>query len=159
MLDQITTETTTTAAPPPQFTEQQARDYLGTIDRTTGNRPSVRELAVAWGWSKSTVGRFLSQIEIATTSGQQRDSAPCPTAPTQKAEQGDKFDWFTDPSIVVRHEPALAIYSNPQNCVVIRRDCVMEQDSEDHFIFFSPARAEAVIEGIRRVLREIEADK
>jgi hypothetical protein len=59
MLDQLSTATATTTAPAP-FSERQARDYLQTV---AGKRPSVRELAVAWGWSKSTVARFVSQLD------------------------------------------------------------------------------------------------
>ena len=49
-----------------------------------------------------------------------------------------EFDWNprndTDHSIVVRHQPAIAVYINPHDDVVIRQQDQYD-DSDDHFVF------------------------
>jgi hypothetical protein len=147
-------ETTIAAAEPAKFTIEQAKAYLAGL---TGKRPSVRALEIQWGWSRSTVARFLSQHD-GTPSGTAPGQAPCPTPATPMEPDAEQYDWTTaNTDIVVHHEPALAIYCNPYGQVVIRRDC-QEDCENDHFVFFSPNRAAAVIAGIQRVLRDIEED-
>src|SRR4051812_44958289 len=77
MLD-FATDCNATAPAATKHSEQQARDYLAQI---TSERPTVRDLAATWGWSKSTTARFLSQIDaekLGTNVGQRS----CPTEPT-----------------------------------------------------------------------------
>jgi hypothetical protein len=135
MSEQLTIDDT--AAPQPAYTEQQAREYLA-----------------VWGCSAATAGRLTQAFDAETTRETVRETAVRQVDPEPEVEQ---FDWSNaNPDIAVKHEPALAIYANPDQCIVIRRDC-QESCQDDHFVFFSPQRAAAVIAGIQRVMRELEA--
>ena len=51
-----------------------------------------------------------------------------------------EFDWNpsndTDHSIVVRHQPAIAVYTNPHDEVVIRQQDQYDE-SDDHFVYIT----------------------
>lgn len=64
-----------------------------------------------------------------------------------------EFDWFTDPSVVIRHQRATAIYENASGGITIRQerdwnedqDPVMAIASENAFVF-----AEAFAKHVKR---------
>lgn len=186
---------------PTEFTDAQASEYLAGIE---GKRPSVRDLADAWGWGKSSVARFLSQHD-AQNSGTEAGQGDCPMpTPTQRREmfveavkdfdrrcppetaeqavdnaiakgivslaaeqplaqagpEDDRFDWDASESVVVASEPGLAVYQNPSGGIVIRQDSAhLSVNEEDMFVFFAPARADAICAAIQRVAREIRGAK
>jgi hypothetical protein len=75
LLDGVAEDTAMSARTP--FSEEQARDFL---KRYPHQRPTVRRLALEWGWSKSRVSRFLQND--GTTMGHERDNATVPQEPT-----------------------------------------------------------------------------
>jgi hypothetical protein len=68
----------------------------------------------------------------------QPDTSPSP------AVGSDKFDWADDKDIIVRAQPALAIYENPNGHVVIRQEA-REYEDEDPFITIAPEYLDRVI--------------
>jgi hypothetical protein len=60
-----------------------------------------------------------------------------------------EFDWNpdndTDHSIVVRHQPAIAVYLNPHDELVIRQQDQYD-DSDDHFVFITEDNVLRVVE-------------
>lgn len=60
---------------------------------------------------------------------------------------GEAFDWTHDDAIVLREQPALAVYTNPRNEVVIRQACAWDED-DDTVIFVLPENARAVADAI-----------
>lgn len=76
-MDAITTEP---IAPAVCFSDEQARTYLDHLNATNRKRPPVRDLAVAWGWSKSSVDRFLRD-----KAGTEGVSQRCPTPHERRA--------------------------------------------------------------------------
>ena len=65
----------------------------------------------------------------------------------------DDFDWHNDDSIVLREQPATAIYINPHGTLVIRQKA--EWDAEhDTFAFITPENAVRFMEALAKVARE-----
>ena len=63
----------------------------------------------------------------------------------------DDFDWSDEGSVVVHRQDAIAIYTNPDNNLVIREQ---RWPDDDTFIVIDRRFARAVIEAMERVLRE-----
>ena len=65
-----------------------------------------------------------------------------------------EFDWNpsrdTDHSIVVRHQPAIAVYTNPHDEVVVRQQDQYDE-SDDHFVFITKDNVRKVAERIMEV--------
>ena len=55
----------------------------------------------------------------------------------------DRFDWRSDDSIVLRHQPATAVYRNACNAVVIRQEGA--GDEEDQFVILRDADAVRIV--------------
>ena len=51
------------------------------------------------------------------------------------SEPADDFDWFKDDSIVLEEQPAIAVYTNPRNAIVIRQRATFPED--DMFVFIA----------------------
>jgi DNA-binding transcriptional MocR family regulator len=134
MLDVTTTDTESITN---KFTEQQAREYLA---QNAGDVPPVRHLAAEWGWSKSTVSRFLSQLESekhGTQPGTTAEQTPCPTPATATrvlaSPAAPEFNWSADnPDITIVHQPAVAIYPNNYGQIVIRSENVEASSKRTH---------------------------
>jgi hypothetical protein len=60
---------------------------------------------------------------------------------------GEGFDWTHDDAVVLREQPAVAVYTNPHNEVVIRQACAWDED-DDTVIFILPENARAVADAI-----------
>jgi hypothetical protein len=60
-----------------------------------------------------------------------------------------EFDWNpssdTEHSIVVRHQPAIAVYLNPHDEVVVRQQDQYDE-SDDHFVFITKDNVPKVVE-------------
>jgi hypothetical protein len=65
-----------------------------------------------------------------------------------------EFDWNpandTDHSVVVRHQPAIAVYFNPHDAVVIRQQDQYDE-STDHFVFITKDNVRKVVERMLEV--------
>lgn len=48
----------------------------------------------------------------------------------------DKFDWFTDDSVLLKRQPATAVYFNPAGDLVIRQEAEWNEE-QDTFVFIS----------------------
>lgn len=65
------------------------------------------------------------------------------------------FNWTSqEDSVVIPRQDAIAVYSNPQGGIVIRREADFPSEDEDVFIVIDRKHARAVIEAIERELRE-----
>ncbi|WP_407122694.1 hypothetical protein [Bradyrhizobium sp. STM 3561] len=69
-------------------------------------------------------------------------------------DDGVNFSWNDDDgAVVVQHQDAIAVYSNPRGDVVIRRQHRWDED-EDTVIVITRSQAPAVIKAIEKVLAE-----
>jgi len=66
------------------------------------------------------------------------------------------FDWYGDNAgdVVVREQASIAVYSNPNSEVVIRRKADWDEDG-DVWIVVAPDRARALCESIMRVAADL----
>jgi hypothetical protein len=65
----------------------------------------------------------------------------------------DDFDWHDDPSVVLRSQPATAIYHNPKGHIVIRQERSWSEDS-DPYVMISPENATTFMEALAKRARE-----
>jgi hypothetical protein len=65
----------------------------------------------------------------------------------------DDFDWRDDPSIVLKCQPATAIYYNPNGCIVIRQERSWAEES-DPFVYITPENAVQFMEALAKRARE-----
>jgi hypothetical protein len=65
----------------------------------------------------------------------------------------EDFDWSNDPSIVLRSQPATAIYHNGSGGLVIRQERSWCEDS-DPYVHISPENAVAFMEALAKRARE-----
>lgn len=66
----------------------------------------------------------------------------------------DDFDWENDDSIVLREQPATAIYRNPYGSLVIRQKRRWPDEEEDPIVVVSPESAVAFMEALAARARE-----
>ena len=65
------------------------------------------------------------------------------------------FDWKPDdPSIIVKSQPALAVYQNPHGAIVVRQEG-QYHPAEDQFVYVQPENAEALAAAINALAREL----
>ena len=57
----------------------------------------------------------------------------------------EKFDWNEDDSVVLRPQQAIAIYRNPSDGLVIRRERDWSEE-EDTYIVIAPENVDAVLD-------------
>ena len=126
------------AEAPAKFTEDQAREYLDTLQ---GQRPGVRDLAAAWGWSKSTAGRFLADYDTAKNSVLLALVPPTATNDTAPAVD---FDWMNDRSIVLKEQPETACYFNEDGSLIIRQRAAWNQEDDPYVVICAQNLAEFI---------------
>jgi hypothetical protein len=84
----------------------------------------------------------------------ERDSTdPVPSIPTEpkaRDESESHFRW-DDELVVVRGQPAIAVYTNPYGGVVIRQGETYPYD--DQWVHFAPEHADAIIQAILTAVR------
>jgi hypothetical protein len=113
---------------------------------------SDREIARVVGCDHKTVGTARARLGIATPLGANSPSiSPWKPAPPAKEPEFDPFDNDGE-DLVVKHQPAIAIYLNPWNAVVIRQRGDMEGDS---FVFVCEEHLQAVISKLSEIQREL----
>ena len=65
----------------------------------------------------------------------------------------EKFNWSgEDPEVVIARQDAVAVYLNPDNDIVIRRQADWPDEDEDAFIVIPRSAARRFIEAIERLL-------
>jgi hypothetical protein len=134
-----------------RFTEDRARQWLAD---NTSSAKTVRELAELWGWHRSSVSRFLSRIRGETSPETKAETAE--TSETAAPPISPEFDWSPkSEDLIVPSQQALAVYLNGYGQLVIR---AQGYDDEDTFICVSPEYVPRLIEKLRAVLKELEAD-
>jgi hypothetical protein len=89
--------------PAAEFTEEQARKWLGS-NRTT----SVRLLAKVWNWHPSRVHRFVTRVRGETVRETPAVSGETPETP------GDDFDWKRA-EVILPARTALYAYLDPES--------------------------------------------
>jgi hypothetical protein len=62
-----------------------------------------------------------------------------------RRDDPDHFDWIHDESIVLKEQPATAIYRNRENSVIIRQQAAWDRD-EDSFVFITEQNAMAFLD-------------
>jgi hypothetical protein len=65
----------------------------------------------------------------------------------------DDFDWFTDESVVLKAQPATAIYHNAKGHIVIRQERSWAEDS-DPYVTIAPENAVTFMEALAKRARE-----
>lgn len=65
----------------------------------------------------------------------------------------DDFDWHDDPHVVLRSQPATAIYYNPKGHIVIRQERSWAEES-DPYVYISPENATTFMEALAKRARE-----
>lgn len=76
---------------------------------------------------------------------------PPAVSPTPQDQDGEDFNWARDEDIVIRSQPAIAVYWNPRREVVIRRECECD---EDQFVYVQPSFLPALIARLQVMLKE-----
>jgi hypothetical protein len=62
-----------------------------------------------------------------------------------RRDDPDHFDWINDESIVLKEQPATAIYRNRENSIVIRQQAAWDRE-EDTFVFITEQNAMAFLD-------------
>jgi hypothetical protein len=65
----------------------------------------------------------------------------------------DDFDWFADESVVLKAQPATAIYHNATGHIVIRQERSWAEDS-DPYVTIAPENAVTFMEALAKRARE-----
>ncbi len=68
----------------------------------------------------------------------------------EDVDNNHDFDWQKDAGdVIVRSQPAMAVYTNPKGDVVLRQECDgLSRDGEDDVVWFAVDHARAVAAAI-----------
>lgn len=65
----------------------------------------------------------------------------------------ERYDWTSEnPSVVIQRQEAVAVYLNPDNDIVIRRQADWPDEDDDAFVVIPRAAARRFIEALKRLL-------
>jgi hypothetical protein len=68
------------------------------------------------------------------------------------------FSWRETDAVVVRQQDAIAVYSNPDGDLVIRRRQAWDEDEdEDVWIVVAQTQIRAVIDAMEKVVKEVQS--
>jgi hypothetical protein len=68
------------------------------------------------------------------------------------------FDWNgDDDAVVLREQPAVAVYQNPRGQIVIRQERAWDEDS-DTVVLILPENVSAIVRALQSVAREISGE-
>jgi hypothetical protein len=118
----------------PTPTEQRKMFIAADEDFTKKFKPETAE---------EVVYNFLAKRGPSPSLAQAGPSSP---------DYGD-FDWLDDPSVVLRSQPATAIYRNDAGHLVIRQERSWAQE-EDPYVMISPENAVTFMEALAKKARE-----
>ena len=81
------------------------------------------------------------------------EAIPQPIAqrPIPEPPRPEEFDWLTNELVVLKEQPATAIYFNPGDDLVIRQKAAWDRE-EDSFIFIAPGNAQEFLDRLCDVL-------
>jgi len=66
---------------------------------------------------------------------------------------GEKYDWSGEnPAVVIARQDAVAVYLNPDNDIVVRRQADWPDEDDDVFIVIPRSAARRFIEALERLL-------
>ncbi len=72
------------------------------------------------------------------------------------SDDSQDFSWRDADAVVVRQQDAIAVYSNPDGDLVIRRRQAWNED-EDVWIVVAQAQIRTVIDAMEKVLTEVQS--
>ncbi|MDF0517742.1 hypothetical protein P0R31_10910 [Bradyrhizobium yuanmingense] len=70
-------------------------------------------------------------------------------------DNSEDFSWQDADAVVVRQQDAIAVYSNPDGDLVIRRRRAWDEE-DDVWIVVGQAQIRTVIEAMERVFKEVQ---
>jgi hypothetical protein len=91
----------------------------------------------------------VEKIELAEAA----ETVLAQAGPPRPEVEFDDFDWHDNPSVVLKSQPATAIYYNPNGCIVIRQERSWAEDS-DPFVYITPENAVTFMEALAKRARE-----
>jgi hypothetical protein len=91
----------------------------------------------------------VEKIELAEAA----ETVLAQSGPPRPEVEFDDFDWHDNPSVVLKSQPATAIYYNPNGCIVIRQERSWAEDS-DPFVYITPENAVTFMETLAKRARE-----
>jgi hypothetical protein len=106
--------------------------------------------------SYATAGQGGVSDEVARTTGPVRNvmgRTQCPPPPGVVDEPEENHFYPESESLVVPGQPAIAVYTNRFNQIVIRQEAQMY--GEDIFVYICPQHLETLVARLRRVAEEI----
>jgi hypothetical protein len=71
------------------------------------------------------------------------------------SDDSNDFSWRETDAVVVRQQDAIAVYSNPDGDLVIRRRQAWDED-EDVWIVVAQTQIRTVIDAMEKVLKEVQ---
>jgi ABC-type Zn uptake system ZnuABC Zn-binding protein ZnuA len=92
--------------------------------------------------------KAIDKIEVAEAA-----TAVLAAAGPTKERDFEDFDWHDDPSVVLRTQPATAIYHNGNGHIVIRQERSWAQE-DDPYVMISPENAVTFMEALAKRARE-----
>jgi hypothetical protein len=93
----------------------------------------------------------LDKVSPAAAAALARSSPLAQSGPPDR--EFEDFDWHEDPSVVLRSQPATAIYHNPMGHLVIRQERSWSEES-DPYVMISPENAVTFMEALAKRARE-----
>lgn len=66
-------------------------------------------------------------------------------------EDRREFDWSSSPNVVIKEQPATALYFNPDGALVIRQKADWDRE-EDTFVFIAPNNIEEFIDQLTEMV-------
>lgn len=149
MTDQILEE----LEPVVPLTEDQARaDYADRKMR--GDQTTVRDIAAAWGLSKSTAGRLIAKFKAERAASRGIISPALAVAgPKFKAKEEDDPFAPANPDLLLHAQPATACYLNVYGQIVIRQESNDGFD-EDPVVRFEPVHIPLLIARLKQLEEE-----
>ena len=71
-------------------------------------------------------------------------------------DENEDFGWRDTDAVVVRQQDAIAVYSNPDGDLVIRRRRAWDED-DDVWIVVAQTQIRTVIDAMERVMKEVQS--
>jgi hypothetical protein len=72
------------------------------------------------------------------------------------SNENEEFSWRDTDSVVVRQQDAIAVYSNPDGDLVVRRRQAWDEN-DDVWIVVAQTQIRTVIDAMERVLKEVQS--
>jgi hypothetical protein len=107
--------------------------------------PHIDPESVAFNASMKTVEKIELEEAAKTVLAQ--------AGPPRSEVEFEDFNWHDDPSVVLKSQPATAIYYNPNGCIVIRQERSWAEES-DPFVYITPENAVTFMEALAKRARE-----